>query len=201
MVAHTIDVLKEIAHWSSYDVFRLVSSLGRQLESPERVLGVKRHLRIGQQVTYYVPEQDRALKATLVKFLRSRAVVEDRESGKKWSIPYCAIDTDYQRRTPYQIHTSATANSVATSSLSRASSSTPKPSVPSVSVGDAVWFSDHQQKQHGKVVRLNERTATVTCKGAYWRVPYHSVFVEERLVTENTILTKDLLVTEAEDLS
>ena len=163
-------VLREISNWPSYELFRLMSAIGHSLEEAERIIFIKRHLRIGQKINYYVPEQNREVSATIIKFMRNRALVEDSETSQKWSVPYCSIDLcsvdlDAGRDRPSQKFAAAQKSTAAV-----------QPAAPSVAVGDDVSFFDRrQQKMQGKVARLSDRSATVICQGIYRQVAYEEL--------------------------
>lgn len=167
-MADLSSVLREISHWPSYELFRLMSAIGHKLEDPERILAIKRHLRIGQKINYYLPEQDKEIKATLLKFMRQCAVVEDVETKQQWEVPYHAIHVEFNART-----SAAQSKPQTSAKVPVSHSAKPIAAKPKLTVGDDVTFLDrHQQAAQGKVVSLHDRTVTVSCKGTYRRVAY-----------------------------
>lgn len=170
MATDSSNVFKEISSWSSYDLFRLMTAIGQRLEDSERVLLIKRHLRVGQTISYYLPEQDCEVQAVLTKIMRHHALVEDVETGKKWNIPYCSINiepVDLDRRLYFRAIQATRLTSLRETPLA----AVVKPT--HLAVGDDVKFLDRKQEAvFGKIVALHDRTATVSSKGTYWRMAY-----------------------------
>ena len=107
---------------------------------------------------YFEPSENRIIQARLLKFQRTRVIVETLQDQKQWSIPYYALNI---HRTDAKIEENTREG------LGRNE----------VSVGDRVGFIDRDgYERYGKVFRLNQRTVTLECKNNMWRVAYELLF-------------------------
>ena len=128
------------------------------LEDPKRITEVKRRLHAGDTVEYLDPVKNRIIPARLIKFQRTKVLVENLEDGEKWSIPYYALNI-------HGADTSITEN--VKEGLGRNE----------VAVGDQVGFFDRDgNERYCKVIRLNQKTVTLDCNKQKWRVAYSFLF-------------------------
>lgn len=128
------------------------------LEDPKRITEVKRRLHAGDTVEYLDPLKNRVVPAKLIKFQRTKVLVENLEDQEKWSIPYYALNI-------HGADTSITEN--IKEGLGRNE----------VAVGDHVGFFDRDgNERYGTVIRLNQKTVTLDCKNQKWRVAYSFLF-------------------------
>lgn len=152
------DIHEALNQLSTFDLFRLVSTIDRKLEDADRILEVKRNLKIGQMVQYFIPESNRLAMGKLLKLQRRTALVEDQESGRHWDVIYPAIDLTPAAVRPY-------GDGVKLEEGDRF-----------FQAGDDVVFLDrYNEEQTGKIIALNQKTATVVYKGTQWRIPYASL--------------------------
>ncbi|NEV64457.1 hypothetical protein [Thiorhodococcus minor] len=90
----------------------------------------------------------------MLQINRTRALVEDLEDGKRWTIPFYLInlegrDIDIAPTKPRGLDRN------------------------SVKVGDRVAFRDRRGEEHfGEVTKLNQKTAAVQVGAVRWRVAY-----------------------------
>ncbi len=154
------EVINEIDQASGFDLYRLRAAIDRMLDDPKRIRDVKRHIHPGEEVEYFEPLENRIIKARLLKFHRTRVIVENLQDQKQWSIPYYALNI---HRTDAKIEENAREG------LGRNE----------VSVGDHVGFIDRGgYERNGKVIRLNQKTVTLECEKGMWRVAYELLFKE-----------------------
>ena len=152
------EIIKEIDNASGFDLYRLRAAIDRMLDDPKRIREVKRHIHPGEEVEYFEPSENRIIQARLLKFQRTRVIVETLQDQKQWSIPYYALNI---HRTDAEIKENAREG------LGRNE----------VSVGDRVGFIDRDgNERYGKVIRLNQRTVTLECENNMWRVAYELLF-------------------------
>jgi len=153
------EIISALENASGFDLFRLQSAIAMMLDDPKRIIEVKKAIQIGGAVEYFEPSENRVIPARVLKFQRTRVVVENLDDGKHWSIPYYAInihnvDTTIVERRKKQ-------------GLARTE----------ISIGETVGFVDRENnEQYGKVVRLNTKTVTIESKTKGWRVPYSMLF-------------------------
>lgn len=152
------EIIQEIGTASGFDLYRLRAAIDRMLDDPKRIREVKRHIHPGEEVEYFEPSENRIIQARLLKFQRTRVIVENLHDQKQWSIPYYALN----------IHrTDAKIEEKTIEGLGRNE----------VSVGGRVGFIDREgYEQYGKVIRLNQRTVTLECENNMWRVAYELLF-------------------------
>jgi len=160
------EIIKEIDQASGFDLYRLRAAIDRMLDDPKRIRAVKRHIHPGEEVEYFEPLENRIIKARLLKFQRTRVIVETLQDQKQWSIPYYALN----------IHrTDAKIEEKTREGLGRNE----------VSVGDCVGSTDRDgYERSGKVIRLNQKTVTLECEKGMWRVAYELLFKEADWGTE-----------------
>jgi hypothetical protein len=162
------EIISALNQASGFDLFRLSAAIDLMLGDPKRIIEVKKSIQIGSQVEYFEASENRVVAARVLKFKRTRVIVENLEDNRRWSIPYYAInihnvDTSIVERRKKQ-------------GLDRTE----------VSVGQTVGFVDRNNiEQYGKVVRLNQKTVTMENETSGWRVPYSMLFaVHEQTKTE-----------------
>lgn len=128
------------------------------LDDPKRITEVKRRLHPGDAVEYLDPWKNRVVAAKLIKFQRTKVLVENLEDHEEWSSPYYALN----------IHG---ANVTITENVQEGLGRN------EVAVGDQVGFFDRDgNERYGKVIRLNQKTVTLDCHGHKWRVAYSFLF-------------------------
>ena len=151
------EILKEIEKASSFDLFRLSVALDRMLEEPSRIIAVKQKLIIGREIEYFEPSENRAIKAKVIGFKRTKVSIENIHDKKRWLIPYYFINIE-------NIDTTISENKVG---LGRNE----------VKVGDLVGFIDRSNREkYGRIIRLNQKTVTLELENTQWRVAYQLLF-------------------------
>lgn len=149
------NILQELNKASAFDLYRLRVAIDQQLENPQRLAEIKKHLRPGKKISYFVETENRLIDAIVLKVMRKQLVVQNISDQKKWQIPLYWVNLD-------NVHTDITNNSK--NGLDKSQ----------LKVGDLVGFLDKRNNElTGKVIRLNQKTATVsTPKHGEWRVSY-----------------------------
>jgi hypothetical protein len=149
------DILAVFQQASGFDLYRLQAMLDRVLVDPKWIAAVKHQLHLGQQITFFNASTNREHAATIIEFRRKEVLVQLQEDPRQyWGIPYVAINLE---GTDVKIRESGR------SGLSRHE----------VAVGETVGFLDQERRQrHGQIIRLNDKTVTLTSDGQKWRVSY-----------------------------
>jgi hypothetical protein len=154
-------VIDQLRSASLFDLYRLRAALTLELEDPARIEQVRARLRPGMAVTYFDEAQNRLVEARVRELHRTRLLVENRQDGELWSIPFGAVNVE-------GVETDIGVGAAGPRGLDRSR----------LKVGDAVGFRDRQnQDMYGRVLALNQKTATIlTGDGQRWRVAYQFLF-------------------------
>lgn len=86
------EVLQALQQASLFDLYRLRSAIDTLLDETQRLLLVKRRLQPGKELTYFHARDNRLIKAVVEEVPRTCAHVRDKEGGKRWSIPFYALN-------------------------------------------------------------------------------------------------------------
>jgi hypothetical protein len=152
-------ILQELNKASLFDLHRLQSAIYQELTNPVRIDQVKAQLKIGDAVSYFVPESNCLTDAVILEINRTRCLVRNVKDQKKWNIPFYFLNLD---NVDSDIKPAKNAVGIAKSALK---------------VGAKVGYrSKYHQDVFGEVIRLNQKTATVRVNRREWRVPYRMLF-------------------------
>ena len=88
------EILNELEQVSPFELYRIMIMIRQQLESPENILKIKRHLKPGQEIAYFDETENRLIEAKVIKLNRTRLLVENEHDGVKWNIPYYYVNID-----------------------------------------------------------------------------------------------------------
>jgi hypothetical protein len=149
--------LRELMHSlqqaSDLDLLRLRSAIDHLLHSPARILAVRQRLHVGQEVHYWNLRDNRMQQGRVVKFKADQLLILAENPPQYWWISYAAIQLD-PRQAPL--------------------AEPPRPlGRADFALGDTVSFEGRDLIQRlGSIVRLNQKTATVSCDGHEWRVSF-----------------------------
>ena len=148
------DIIKSLNNASAFDLYRMRAAIDRVLDEPRWMQSVQVRLKIGQDVQYFDPQANALRQGRVLEMCRKQAVVLDVADARRWLISYAAINLD---GSDVQIRENKPQG------LGRNE----------VAIGDVVGFVDRDQNQRtGKVIRLNDKTVSLLCGGAQWRVAY-----------------------------
>lgn len=147
------DLMTSLQRASNLDLLRLSFAIDHLLQSPTRILAVRERLHVGQEVEYWSQRENRIQHGRIVKFKLNRLLILAENPPQQWWVPYAAIQLDPNHA--------------------------PLPEPPrrmsrsDFVVGDTVSFEGRDLiQQLGAIVRLNQKTATVSCDGHEWRVSF-----------------------------
>lgn len=150
-------ILSELQKASTFDLYRLQAVIAKLLDDPERVIAIKRQLRPGMEITYFHQEENRLIPARLLELRKTRAVVQELQSERRWTIPLFMInlqgaDTDIAPRKD---------------GLDRLS----------LRIGDTVGFTGRDGEEvFGTLIKLNPKRAKIQTTKGVWAVPYAMLF-------------------------
>ena len=171
------DVLKSLNQASAFELYRMRAAINRVLDEPRWLQAIQSRLQVGQPIEYFDTQANKPRHGKLLELRRKQAVVLDQEDGKRWLIPYVAINLD---GTDVQIREQSVKG------LGRNE----------VAVGDIVGFIDrNQQQRSGQVIRLNDKTVTLLCGAQQWRVAYAYL---HRVVDADTVEMNVIEITQVD---
>ena len=148
------EIIKSFHNASAFDLYRMRSAIDRVLDEPRWLQSVQVRLKLGQEVQYFDSRANALRRGRLLEMRRKQAVVLDSDDARRWLISYAAINLD---GSDVQIRENKTQG------LGRNE----------VAVGDVVGFVDRDQHQRtGEIIRLNDKTVSLQCGAAQWRVAY-----------------------------
>lgn len=150
-------ILSELQKASTFDLFRLHAAIGKLLDDPNRLHAIKRQLKPGMEITYFDAEGNRLIPARLLEVRKTRASVQDLESGKRWTIPLYIINL--QAADPHIAPQRGKLDRL------------------SLRIGDTVGFEARDgQELFGSVIKLNPTRAKIKTAKGIWNVPYTMLF-------------------------
>jgi hypothetical protein len=148
------EVLKALNQASAFELYRMRAAINRVLDEPRWLQAIQSRLQVGQTIEYFDAQANKPRQGKLLDLRRKQAVVLDQDDGKRWLIPYVAINLD---GSDVQIREQSAQG------LGRNE----------VAIGDVVGFIDrNQQQRSGQIIRLNDKTVTLLCGLQQWRVAY-----------------------------
>ncbi len=150
-------VLTELEQASTFELFRLQSAINTLLEDPTRITAIKNQLRPGMDITYFDAQKNRLVSARLLQLRKTRASIQDMESGKRWVIPLYTINLEQS-----DTHLAPQKQGVDRLSLC---------------IDDQVGFRGKSGEElFGSVIKLNPKRAKIRVGDTVWSVPYSMLF-------------------------
>lgn len=152
------ELIKQFEKLSLFELWRIQCVIDQLLEAPEKIASIKRALHPGMEISYFEKVINRTITAVVLNVNKTRALVLNKEDGKRWNIPFYMLNLE-------KVNTNIT--------------TTPtqgKYSKINFKVGDNVgWMSPTFGKEtFGKIVKLNPKYARVILSdGRLWNVPYN----------------------------
>ncbi len=170
-------LLNELNNATTFDLYRLYCAIGNELEKPNRIISIKKKLRIGMELSYFHEAENRLVKAKLLEVRQKNVVVLDHEKNRRYAIPYYMLNIDGSDVDIYESKN----NEVLTANM--------------LKVGDCVGFNKDGENIIGIIKRINHKTVTLmTNSGHQWRVAYSFLYrVYDAKLAMNTLQNKTLL--------
>jgi hypothetical protein len=139
---------------SDLDLLRLYTALGHLLRDPARIMAIRRHLHLGQEVEFWNTRDQRMQHGRIIGFKPDQVLVQT-PPAQNWSIMYAAISIDPSAAPPPPPPQH-------------------RPTRADFARGDSVSFEARDMiARFGRIIRLNQKTATIATEdGMEWRVGY-----------------------------
>jgi len=150
-------VLSELQQASSFELFRLQAAISTLLDDPGRLNAIKQRLRPGMEISYFHEQENRLIPAKLLEVRKTRAAIQDCNTGKRWTIPL------------YQINLEGADTDLASQrqGVDRLS----------LRIDDRVGFKGKNSEElFGTVIKLNPKRAKIKVGDTLWSVPYAMLF-------------------------
>ncbi|MCF6355926.1 MAG: hypothetical protein L3J26_12640 [Candidatus Polarisedimenticolaceae bacterium] len=150
-------VLSELEQASTFELFRLQSAINTLLEDPARIAAIKHQLHPGMEISYFHGQENRLVSARLLEIRKTRAVIQEDGSSKRWTIPLYTINLE-------QSDTDLAPQKQGVDRLS-------------LRIDDRVGFrGKHNEELFGAVIKLNPKRAKIRVADTIWSVPYSMLF-------------------------
>ena len=147
------EVMSSLQQATDLDLLRLSAAIDHLLHSPSRILALRQHLHLGQQVHFWNLHGNRMQQGRITQFKTDQLLILTEAPAQYWWVRYAAIQLD-----PNQAQVPPSPKPVQRSEFAR---------------GETVSFEGRDLIQRvGTIVRLNQKTATVSCDDQEWRVPF-----------------------------
>lgn len=172
------EIMNELDEASLFDLYRLRAAINKELDNPERIETIRRLIKVGDTIRYFVSEQNRLIEAEVLEIKRTRVLVRNKHDLKR-DIPFYMINLE---GVPVDI-----VRSENTKGINRHE----------VRIGDFYGFRDRANNiLRGRVIRTNPKTVTLLVEpNQRWRVSYsmlHSIIDGQKRANKN--LSKVLLL-------
>jgi hypothetical protein len=169
-------VFQELQTASDFELLRLKVAIEQLLEDPERINALRKKMVVGMLLDYFNEEENRSIPCELLDIKRTRAIVREVETGKRWTLPFYYLNLDH-------IATKLVANNKR--GMSKAE----------LYIGYTVGFvnSKNNQDYIGQIVKLNPKRAVLLVGNEEWQVPYQMLFdiIDSELDSSSTLLLED----------
>jgi len=156
-------IIRNLPQASSLDLYRLGHAIRALYSEPQRILAVRARLHAGMVVRFF-DDIDGGFRNGRIVALRDRdmTVDETERNLRHTHVPYVAIDLDGQATAGPEIV-----------DVPRTRPDQKRPTRADFKVGNTVNFDDrHGMPLIGKIVRLNQKTATIETYNGQWRVSF-----------------------------
>ena len=149
------DAMHSLQNASDLDLLRLYTAIGHLLRNPARIMAIRRHLNLGQEVDFWNTRDKRLQRGRIIAFKPDQLVVQTETPHLNWTILYAAISIDPAAMPP-------------------APPPERQPTRADFARGDSVSFEPQDLiARFGTIIRMNQKTATVATEdGMEWRVGY-----------------------------
>ena len=71
------DIIGALDNATEFDLFRLSVAINRMLDDPKRIEQLKHQLKIGQEIEYFEPNENRIIKAKVIKLKRTKVSIKN----------------------------------------------------------------------------------------------------------------------------
>jgi len=147
------ELMSALQRATDLDLLRLRAGIDHLLQHPARILAVRQRLHVGQEVDYWQLRENRMRRGRVVRFKPDQLLVQAEDPPQYWWVSYAAIQLDAAQTPAPQPQKHLNRSDFA--------------------LGETVSFEGRDLVQRlGTIIRLNQKTASLSCDGQQWRVSY-----------------------------
>jgi len=88
-------VFQALQSASDFELFRLKVAIDKLLEDPNRINVLRQKMVVGMQLDFFSEEENRAIACEFLEVKRTRATVQEIETGKRWTLPFYYLNLDH----------------------------------------------------------------------------------------------------------
>jgi hypothetical protein len=149
------DAMLSLQKANDLDLLRLHTAIGHLLRDPVRIMAIRRHLHLGQEVDFWNARTQKTQRGRIVNFKPDQVLVQTELPRQGWWVMYAAISMDPANMPPQPPPER-------------------RPTRADFARGDNVSFEPQDMiARFGSIIRMNQKTATVATEdGMEWRVAY-----------------------------
>lgn len=151
------DLMSTLASQASdLELLQLRTALDHLMLQPTRIMAVRRHLHVGQEIDYLDVRDNRMRKGRVIEFKPDQLLIHAAHDLKYRWILYAAVQID------------------ATTMPAQPATTPVRARREDFAVGDTVSFEGRDLiRNFGTIVRINQKTASLSCDdGLEWRVSF-----------------------------
>lgn len=142
---------------SLFEIYRLRVALDNELENPQRIAAVRSQFKEGDVVEYFDTQTNILIQAVVNQKNPRTVYLTNKHNGQKWTMPYHCLNINSREIVFDDNKKSLTKNSI--------------------KVGDLVGFNNDGEEVVGRVIRINNKTASlITVDNKRWRVSYRALY-------------------------
>ena len=146
-------IMSALENASDLELLQLRTAIGHMLQNPKRIVAIRQRLHTGQPVEFWSLQDRRTYRGRIAQFKPDQLLIHRDDNRFAW-VEYAALIIEGLQSAPE-------------------APSRPMLRREDFRVGDTVGFEGRDLLQHvGKIVRLNQKSATVSSDDGEWRVSY-----------------------------
>lgn len=70
------------------------AAINKELDNAERIEKIRRLIKVGETIRYFVDEENRLIEAEVLEIKRTRVLVRNKHDLKRWDIPFYMINLE-----------------------------------------------------------------------------------------------------------
>jgi hypothetical protein len=146
-------IMSTLENASDLELLQLRTAIGHMLENSKQIVAIRQRLHTGQPVEFWSLQDRRTYRGRIAQFKPDQLLIHRDDNRFIW-VEYAALIGEGLQSAPE-------------------APSRPMLTREDFRVGDTVGFEGRDLLQHvGNIMRLNQKSATISCEEGEWRVSY-----------------------------